>query len=207
MTQLSHQLRQLLPCSGRPCCIQAVGPLRRRSWYEPALLLALSSPVSYPKPPVGCIAFKWLDFGGNVVGISSWPAIHPSSPIACPTFPCRPRCIQVAPLQQYRFCAKTCPATDPVFPPWLPSPPSAGRVASKWLDFGGGGVGGSSWLEYRLLQSQQPAVVVAYDLCSANDSPERDPCAWVLEGLVEEAGAAAAGAETFERFGASCMCL
>lgn len=29
----------------------------------------------------------------------------------------------------------------------------------------------------------QAQVLVAYDLVSANDSPERDPASWVLEGL------------------------
>ncbi|GAX78680.1 hypothetical protein CEUSTIGMA_g6118.t1 [Chlamydomonas eustigma] len=55
-------------------------------------------------------------------------------------------------------------------------------VATKWLDFGGGGLNGSSWLEYRML-NDSTATLAAYDIVSANDSPERDPCSWVLEGL------------------------
>ena len=64
--------------------------------------------------------------------------------------------------------------------------PSAGLLTTKWLDFGGGGMQGSAWLELRLLEGTAPAVVVAYDVASANDCPERDPCDWVLEGIVAE---------------------
>lgn len=69
-----------------------------------------------------------------------------------------------------------------------------GSSNSKWLDFGGGGEGGSAWAEYRLLQEQEPAWVVSYDLVSAEDCPERDPSAWVLECMREPSAAAANGA-------------
>ncbi|MEW5304097.1 MAG: hypothetical protein WDW36_006731 [Sanguina aurantia] len=62
-----------------------------------------------------------------------------------------------------------------------------GGVGSKWLDFGGG----SSWVEYRILAASAPACPTHYALVSANDSPERDPCAWVLEAWEE--GLAAQG--------------
>eukprot|EP00878_Enallax_costatus_P017911 GHUV01018833.1.p1 GENE.GHUV01018833.1~~GHUV01018833.1.p1 ORF type:complete len:372 (+),score=127.89 GHUV01018833.1:691-1806(+) len=56
-----------------------------------------------------------------------------------------------------------------------------GTLTTKWLDFGGGGVGGEAWAEYRLLPSQPAVVVTHYDIISAEDCPERDPCDWVLE--------------------------
>lgn len=56
------------------------------------------------------------------------------------------------------------------------------RLTTKWLDFGGGGSSGCSWLEYRLLAQQPDAVVTHYDIVSADDCPERDPFSWVLEG-------------------------
>jgi peptide-N4-(N-acetyl-beta-glucosaminyl)asparagine amidase len=69
-----------------------------------------------------------------------------------------------------------------------------GSLGSKWLDFGGGGAGGSAWAEYRLLPGQAPRVVTHYDLVCAEDCAERDPCDWVLEALVSLAAAAAAAA-------------
>jgi peptide-N4-(N-acetyl-beta-glucosaminyl)asparagine amidase len=57
-------------------------------------------------------------------------------------------------------------------------------VSSKFLDFGGA-AGGTSWIEYKLLADCPAAVVAMYDLISANDCPERDPCKWVLEGVTE----------------------
>ena len=60
-----------------------------------------------------------------------------------------------------------------------------GQQTTKWLDFGGGGAAGTAWLELRLLSGKAPAVVAAYDVASANDCPERDPCDWVLEGIIE----------------------
>ncbi|KAG2432742.1 hypothetical protein HYH02_012876 [Chlamydomonas schloesseri] len=60
-----------------------------------------------------------------------------------------------------------------------------GRVSTKWLDFGGGGVGGSSWAEYRIPLDRPAVVVSGYELVSANDCPERDPAAWRLEGVAQ----------------------
>ena len=74
-----------------------------------------------------------------------------------------------------------------------PSFVSTGSSSTKWLDFGGGGSGGSAFLELRLLAGQPPAVVATYDLVSANDCPERDPSSWVLEGLLEGVEAPTAG--------------
>lgn len=69
-----------------------------------------------------------------------------------------------------------------------------GTAATKWLDFNGGGVAGTAWLELRLLG--RPLCVLHYDVVSANDCPERNPCSWVLEGLEEGEGQqGAAGAE------------
>jgi peptide-N4-(N-acetyl-beta-glucosaminyl)asparagine amidase len=61
-----------------------------------------------------------------------------------------------------------------------------GCLATKWLDFGGGGEGCSAWVEYRQLPSadQQQLVVTHYDVISAEDCPERDPQDWVLEAAV-----------------------
>ncbi|KAK9819776.1 hypothetical protein WJX72_002242 [[Myrmecia] bisecta] len=59
-----------------------------------------------------------------------------------------------------------------------------GRADTKWLDFGGAN-GGLTWLEYRLPNMALPAVVDEYALTSANDSPERDPCNWTLEGWAD----------------------
>ena len=73
---------------------------------------------------------------------------------------------------------------------------STGSSSTKWLDFGGGGSGGSAFLELRLLAGQPPAVVATYDLVSANDCPERDPSSWVLEGLLEGGGEAPSTAGT-----------
>ena len=64
----------------------------------------------------------------------------------------------------------------------------AGCASTKWLDFGAGGVGGAGWVEWRALVRQAPVEVVAYDLVSANDAQERDPAAWVLEGMVAVSG-------------------
>ncbi|GMH43594.1 hypothetical protein BSKO_11516 [Bryopsis sp. KO-2023] len=61
-----------------------------------------------------------------------------------------------------------------------------GRSDTKWLDFGGGGVDGSAWLEYSLLKSQGSARLLSYALVSAGDAPERDPCDWTFFGLAEE---------------------
>lgn len=63
-------------------------------------------------------------------------------------------------------------------------------MSTKWLDFGGGGTSGTSWLEYRLPRSAPCVVLLQYDLVSANDSPERDPYEWCVEGLVEAKEAA-----------------
>ncbi|KAG2424614.1 hypothetical protein HXX76_014339 [Chlamydomonas incerta] len=60
-----------------------------------------------------------------------------------------------------------------------------GRASTKWLDFGGGGVGGSSWVEYRIPLDRPAVVVTGYELVPANDCPERDPAAWRLEGVVQ----------------------
>jgi hypothetical protein len=65
-----------------------------------------------------------------------------------------------------------------------------GSLSSKWLDFAGGGLHGAAWLEYRLLPQQEPAVVTHYDLVAADDSPERDPCHWLLECMPERPSAA-----------------
>lgn len=56
-----------------------------------------------------------------------------------------------------------------------------GSLATKWLDFGGGGAAGAAWVEYRLLPSEEPVVVTHYDVIAAEDCPERDPYDWVLE--------------------------
>ncbi|KAF5839392.1 hypothetical protein DUNSADRAFT_963 [Dunaliella salina] len=61
-----------------------------------------------------------------------------------------------------------------------------GSVLNKWLDFGGGGLGGSAWLELRLMDTQgalASSPLLSYDIVSANDCPERDPRDWVVEGL------------------------
>eukprot|EP01025_Chloroclados_australasicus_P041250 TRINITY_DN4355_c0_g2_i8.p2 TRINITY_DN4355_c0_g2~~TRINITY_DN4355_c0_g2_i8.p2 ORF type:complete len:275 (-),score=24.85 TRINITY_DN4355_c0_g2_i8:272-1096(-) len=55
-----------------------------------------------------------------------------------------------------------------------------GQNSTKWLDFGGGGQSGSAWVEYRLRDSAKEVVIVNYNVVSANDSPERDPCDWSL---------------------------
>lgn len=52
-----------------------------------------------------------------------------------------------------------------------------GSPTTKWLDFGKEG----AWLEYRLPAEQPQAVLAAYALTSANDSPERDPRHVMLE--------------------------
>lgn len=56
-----------------------------------------------------------------------------------------------------------------------------GSLGTKWLDFGGGGAGGSAWVEYRLLPSQDAVTITHYDVIAGEDCPERDPCDWVLE--------------------------
>lgn len=56
-----------------------------------------------------------------------------------------------------------------------------GCLSTKWLDFTGAGPAGSAWAEYRLLPSQDPVTITHYDVISAEDCPERDPCDWVLE--------------------------
>ncbi len=58
----------------------------------------------------------------------------------------------------------------------------------------GGGPGGAAWLEFRLMAdplkeglhtagSPATSPLLSYDIVSANDSPERDPRDWVVEGL------------------------
>ncbi|GIL91490.1 hypothetical protein Vretimale_18777 [Volvox reticuliferus] len=61
-----------------------------------------------------------------------------------------------------------------------------GCTTTKWLDFGGAGVGGSSWVEYRMPTDQQAVIVSDYELVSANDCPERDPAEWRLEVVTEQ---------------------
>lgn len=70
-----------------------------------------------------------------------------------------------------------------------------GSLGSKWLDFGGGGAGGSAWVEYRLLPDQDPVVITHYDLVAGEDCPERDPCDWVLEAASDVA-AGSSGSST-----------
>ena len=70
---------------------------------------------------------------------------------------------------------------------------SPGRVSSKWLDFGGGGQGGTAWLEYRRppgTTTRAPLLLTHYDMVAAEDCPERDPRDWVIEGVTEEDEAA-----------------
>ena len=52
---------------------------------------------------------------------------------------------------------------------------------SKWLDFKGAAPGGC-WLEYRLAADAPPVCLTRYEVVSADDAPERDPCCWTLEG-------------------------
>ncbi|GIL60556.1 hypothetical protein Vafri_15101 [Volvox africanus] len=61
-----------------------------------------------------------------------------------------------------------------------------GCTSTKWLDFGGAGPGGSSWVEYRMPIDRQAVVVGDYELVSANDCPERDPADWRLEAVTEQ---------------------
>jgi hypothetical protein len=56
-----------------------------------------------------------------------------------------------------------------------------GEAATKWLDFGGGGPGGQSWVEFRLPSTAEPVVVTNYSLVAAGDAPERDPAHVLLE--------------------------
>lgn len=56
-----------------------------------------------------------------------------------------------------------------------------GAVGTKWLDFGGGGVGGQAWVEWRLPAAAAPAAVAHYCLVSGNDEPARDPAHVLLE--------------------------
>ena len=55
-----------------------------------------------------------------------------------------------------------------------------GNPATKWLDFGGVQPGGS-WIEYALPAGREPVRLGSYALTSADDAPERDPRAVVLE--------------------------
>jgi peptide-N4-(N-acetyl-beta-glucosaminyl)asparagine amidase len=73
------------------------------------------------------------------------------------------------------------------------------RPLTKWLDFNGGGVGGSSWIEFRLPKDVPALTLAHYDLVSANDSPERDPFSWQLLGLVEESDGSGSWATLDER--------
>jgi hypothetical protein len=56
-----------------------------------------------------------------------------------------------------------------------------GELSSKWLDFGGGGVGGQAWVEWRLPAAAAPEAAAHYCLASGGDCPERDPAHIVLE--------------------------
>lgn len=56
-----------------------------------------------------------------------------------------------------------------------------GSAQTKWLDFGASG-GKTTWLTYAVAASRQPVQLAGYSMTSANDSPERDPGDWVLEG-------------------------
>lgn len=56
-----------------------------------------------------------------------------------------------------------------------------GLRGTKWLD-PKGATGG--WIEYRL-PAGTSATLVGYQVTSANDCPERDPMAWVVEGLAD----------------------
>lgn len=56
---------------------------------------------------------------------------------------------------------------------------------TKWLDFGGVSENGSI-LEFRILPSQNPESISRYSLTSANDAPERDPAAFILQVADED---------------------
>lgn len=60
-----------------------------------------------------------------------------------------------------------------------------GDPTTKWLDFGGGGMDGSSWIEYYLPKTAEGVILKSYALIAAKDTPERDPSDWELEGLVD----------------------
>eukprot|EP00210_Caulerpa_lentillifera_P008855 g8449.t1 len=60
-----------------------------------------------------------------------------------------------------------------------------GDLTTKWLDFGGGGLDGSSWIEYCLPKSEPVVELHSYALVSAKDTPDRDPSSWELQGLIE----------------------
>ena len=64
------------------------------------------------------------------------------------------------------------------------------NLDSKWLEFCADN-GGPAWLEYRLLPGNKPAAVLRYVLAAAGDSPEHEPCGWVLEGEPADTKAAA----------------
>lgn len=59
-------------------------------------------------------------------------------------------------------------------------------VHTKWLDFKG--AAGGAWLEYRLEAAAVPVRLTRYEVISADDAPERDPCCWTLQGRETGAG-------------------
>ena len=88
-----------------------------------------------------------------------------------------------------------------------------GDQHSKWLDFGASG-GRTAWLAYALPAARQPVHLGAYSLTSADDSPERDPGDWVLEGrpctgkgtLADLGGVAEVASWKLEAACQACLC-
>lgn len=84
-----------------------------------------------------------------------------------------------------RLCGGAARASGENSPSEMATAAFDGSPHSKWLDFSG--PRGNAWLEYRLPAEQAPAVLGAYALTSANDSPERDPRHVLLEAWSEGA--------------------
>jgi len=61
-----------------------------------------------------------------------------------------------------------------------------GKPGTKWLDFGAG-EGKPSWVEFRFWDAI-PKSAFEYSLTSGNDSPERDPKNFILEGQLRGSG-------------------
>ncbi|CAA7058789.1 unnamed protein product, partial [Microthlaspi erraticum] len=81
-------------------------------------------------------------------------------------------------LKQNRVCSGSVLASAEELPSGIATAAFDGIQESKWEDPNGAK---GCWIMYKTLYNQMQQLI-AYELMSANDAPERDPKDWVLEG-------------------------
>lgn len=163
----------------------------------------------------GRVTTKWLDFGGGGVGGRAWVELRGaeaasqeaagsikdalpqvSGPCGTVAAAAVAAAVVVPPSESHFLITPSTSHTVPLLIEMhfhtlrrmskvLSSPPSPLRVLPA--------VPHCSQCLYCLYCLGTRQAVVAYDLVSANDSPERDPCDWVVEAAGEGAGGPSEG--------------